>query len=77
MEARDESEESEEEEAHPLSHTPSRRPQQESDETAAGDAEVRDGSEEEAERETIPPPRKPQAHQHPARTKGLDFSSCF
>ena len=55
----------------------SKRPQQESDEAEAGDVEARDESEEEAEREIVPPPRKPQAHPHPARTKGHDFSSCF
>ena len=61
-------------------HAPSKRPQQESNETAAeeGMLEARDESEEEeAEREIVPPPRKPQAHPHPARTKGHDFSSCF
>ena len=55
---------------------PSKRPQQESDESDE-DVETRDRSEEEAEREIVPPPRKPQAHPHPARTKGHDFSSCF
>ena len=55
---------------------PSKRPQQESDESDE-DVETRDRSEEEAEREIVPPPRKPQAHPHPARTKGQDFSSCF
>ena len=56
---------------------PSKRPQQEEDEAATEDVETRDRSEEEAEREIVPPPRKPQAHPHPARTKGHDFSSCF
>ncbi len=56
---------------------PSKRQQQEEDEAATEDVETRDESEEEAERETVPPPRKPQAHPQPARTKGLDFSSCF
>ena len=55
---------------------PSKRPQQESDKSDE-DVETRDRSEEEAEREIVPPPRKPQAHPHPARTKGHDFSSCF
>ena len=55
---------------------PSKRPQQESDESDE-DVETRDRSEEEAEREIVPPPRKPQAHPHPARTKGHDFSTCF
>ena len=55
---------------------PSKRPQQESDESDE-DVEARDRSEEEAEREIVPPPRKSQAHPHPARTKGHDFSSCF
>ena len=55
---------------------PSKRPQQESDESDE-DVETRDRSEEEAEREIVPPPRKSQAHPHPARTKGHDFSSCF
>ena len=55
---------------------PSKRPQQESDESDE-DVETRDRSEEEAEREIVPPPRKPQAHPHSARTKGHDFSSCF
>ena len=55
---------------------PSKRPQQESDKSDE-DVETRDRSEEEAEREIVPPPRKPQAHPHPARTKGRDFSSCF
>ena len=55
---------------------PSKRPQQESDESDE-DVETRDRSEEEAEREIVPPPRKPQAHPHPARIKGHDFSSCF
>ena len=58
-------------------HAPSKRPQQESVETTAEDVEARDESEEEAEKKTVPPPRKPQAHQHPARTKGHNFSSCF
>ena len=58
-------------------HAPSKRPQQESDETAAGDVEARDRSEEEAEREIVPPPKKPQARIAPTRTKGHDFSSCF
>ena len=57
---------------------PSKRPQQEEDEAAAEDVEARDESEEEeAESKTVPPPRRSQAHQHPARTKGHDFSSCF
>ena len=57
---------------------PSKRPQQEEDEAAAEDMEARDESEEEeAESDTVPPPRRSQAHQHPARTKGHDFSSCF
>ena len=57
---------------------PSKRPQQEEDEAAAEDMEVRDESEEkEAESDTVPPPRRSQAHPQPARTKGLDFSSCF
>ena len=56
---------------------PSKRPQQEEDEAAAEDMEARDDSEEEAESDTVPPPRRSQAHQHPARTKGHDFSSCF
>ena len=49
------------------------------DETAAEEdmLKARDGSEEEAERETVPPPRKSQAHPRHARTKGHDFSSCF
>ena len=55
---------------------PSKRPQQESDKSDE-DVETRDRSEEEAEREIVPPPRKPQAHPHPARTKGHEFSSCF
>ena len=71
MEARDESEEEE-------AHAPSKRPQQESDETATEDAEaVRDGSEEEAESDAMLQPRTPQARITPARTKGHDFSSCF
>ena len=57
---------------------PSKRQQQEEDEAASEDVEVRDESEEkEAESNTVPPPRRSQAHQHPARTKGHDFSSCF
>ena len=56
---------------------PNKRQQEKEDETAAEDVEARDESEEEAERETVQQPRKPQAHQHPARTKGHDFSSCF
>ena len=57
---------------------PSKRPQQEEDEAAAEDVEARDESEEEeAEKEIVPPPRRSQAHPQPARTKGLDFSSCF
>ena len=57
---------------------PNKRQQEKEDETAAEDVEARDESEaEEAERETVPPPRKPQAHPQPARTKGLDFSLCF
>ena len=55
---------------------PSKRPQQESDEPAE-DVEARDGSEEEAERKIVPPPRKSQARITPARTKGNDLSSCF
>ena len=55
---------------------PSKRPKQESDKSDE-DVETRDRSEEEAEREIVPPPRKSQAHPHPARTKGHDFSSCF
>ena len=59
-------------------HALSKRPQRESGETAGGDVEARDESEEEeAEKEIVPPPRKPQTHPHPARTKELDFSSCF
>ena len=56
---------------------PNKRQQEEEDETAAENVEARDESEEETERETVQQPRKPQAHQHPARTKGHDFSSCF
>ena len=58
---------------------PSKRPQQEEDKAAAEDVvEARDESEEEeAESNTVPPLRRSQAHQHPARTKGHDFSSCF
>ena len=40
---------------------PNKRQQQEEDETAEEDVEARDGLEEEAERETVPPPRKPHA----------------
>jgi hypothetical protein len=56
---------------------PNKRQQQESDVTAEDEEEPSDESEEEAVRETVPPSRKPQAHQHPARTKRHDFTSCF
>ena len=59
---------------------PSKRQQQESDETAEEDMdEASDESEaEEAESDTLPSPRKPHAARiTPARTKGHDFSSCF
>ena len=57
----------------------SKRPQQESEDMAAEDrVEAKDESEEEAESDTAPPPRKPHAARiTPARTKGYDFSSCF
>ena len=60
-------------------HAPSKRSQQESDETAEekGMLEARDELEEEAESDTVPKLRKPQARSTPARTKGHDFSSCF
>ena len=55
----------------------SKRPQKESD-MAAEDMEASEESEAEAERDKVPPPRKPHAARStPARTKGYDFSSCF
>ena len=51
----------------------SKRPQKESE-----DVETSVESEAEAERDTVPPPRKPHtACSTPARNKGYDFSSCF
>ena len=57
----------------------SKRPQKESEDMAAEDqVEASDESEAEAERDTVPPPRKPHtAYSTPARNKGYDFSSCF
>ena len=57
----------------------SKRPQKEAEDMAAEDqVEARDDSEEEAESDPVPPPRKPHAARStPARTKGYDFSSCF
>ena len=57
----------------------SKRPQKEAEDMAAEDqVEASDKSEEEAERDAVPPPKKPHAARStPARTKGYDFSSCF
>ena len=44
----------------------------------AEDVEASEESEEEAERDTVPPPRKPHAARStPTCTKGYDFASCF
>ena len=44
----------------------------------AEDVEASEESEEEVERDTVPPPRKPHtARSTPTCTKGYDFASCF
>ncbi len=48
------------------------------DQVTTQDVEASDESEEEAESDPVPPPRKPHtARSTPARTNRYDFSSCF
>ena len=56
----------------------SKRSQKESEDKTTEDVEPSDESEEEEERDAVPPLRRPHAARStPARTKGYDFSSCF